>query len=76
MQNKARIILPETFKEPGTPEHVLFSGLGTNLKTGKEILFKVPDTISKKGLEGLAKNVKMANLYHDYLIGELQELFE
>ena len=73
---KTRIRMPDNFRQPGAPEHVLFSGRGVNLKSGKEISFKVPDTIGKKGLEGLAKNVRMANLYHDYLIAELQELFE
>ncbi len=73
---KARITLPDTFREPGTPENALFKGSGVNLKTGKPISFTVPDTISKKGLEGLAKNVRMDNSYHEYLVVELQELFE
>ncbi len=76
MQPQARIILPDSIREPGTPKNVLFSGRGVNLKTGKEISFKVPDTISLKGLESLEKNVKMSNSYHEYLIGELKELFE
>ena len=69
-----RIRLPETFRQPNTPEHILFSGSGVNLKTGKEISFKVPDTISQKGLEGLAKNVRMS-LHHEALVSDLQELF-
>ncbi len=76
LEIKARIKLPESFREPGAAEHVLFSGTGVNLKTGKEISFKVQDTISQKGLEGIAKNIKMSNLYHTYLVSELQELFE
>jgi hypothetical protein len=76
LESKARIKLPESFKEPGAVEHVLFSGKGVNLKTGKEISFKVPDTISKQGLENIVKNIKMRNFYHNYLVSELQELFE
>ncbi|HSB47457.1 MAG TPA: hypothetical protein VLD37_05565 [Candidatus Bilamarchaeum sp.] len=75
MTEKARIKLPESFRQPGTPEGVLFRGTGTNLKTGKEISFSVPDTISKKGLEGLAKNVRLP-LHHEALVYDLQELFE
>ena len=33
------------------------TGSGINLKTGKKIDFKVPENISKKGLESLTKNV-------------------
>ncbi len=73
---KARIAFPESFREPGHPENALFSGRGVNVKTGKEISFRVPDTISKKGLESLSRNVKMANIYHDYLVLECLELFE
>jgi hypothetical protein len=71
-----RICMSEHFRQPGTPENILFSGSGVNLKNGKEISFKVPDTISKKGLECIARNIKMHNIYHDYLVMELQELFE
>ncbi len=73
---KPRIVMPDAFREPGVPEGKLFVGTGVNLKTGKDISFKVPDTISKKGLEGLARNVRMSNSYHEYLVTELQELFE
>ncbi len=73
---KARIVMPDSFREPGVPVGKLFVGTGVNLKTGKDISFQVPDTISKKGLEGLAKNVRMNNSYHEYLVGELQELFD
>ncbi len=73
---KTKIIMPETFREPGLPKGKLFTGTGVNLKTGKDISFQVPDTISKKGLEGLARNVRMNNSYHEYLVGELQELFD
>jgi hypothetical protein len=75
-RNVARIKLPEVIREPNTPEGFLFVGSGTNLKTGKPISFRVPDTISKKGLEGIEKHIRMNNPYHSYLVGELQELFE
>ncbi len=76
MGQRPRIVLPENFREPGTPEGKLFCGTGVNLKTNREISFRVPDTITKKGLESLAKNVRMSNSYHEYLVGELQELFD
>lgn len=72
---KTRIVLPETFRDPKTPAGFLFSGTGVNLKTGKEVSFKVPDTISKKGLEGLAKNMRLS-LHHEALVYDLQELFD
>ena len=75
MHEKARIRVPESMKEPGLPAHILFKGTGTNLKTGKAISFRVPDTITEKGLESIAKNVRFNNMYHEYLVGELQELF-
>ncbi|MFN7990735.1 MAG: hypothetical protein U0R44_01110 [Candidatus Micrarchaeia archaeon] len=68
-----RIRLTEMDPQSGIP-NILFVGTGVNLKTGKKISFKVPDTISKKGLEALATNVRMDNLYHTYLVNELQEL--
>ena len=73
---KARIILPDSFREEGTPDNMLFSGRGLNVKTGKEISFKVPDSISQKGLEAISRNIKMRNIYHDYLVQECLELFE
>ena len=75
MTSRPRIRLPESFKEPGTPEGVLFRGTGTNLKTGKEISFSVPDTISKKGLESLVKNVRLP-IHQEALVYDLQELFD
>jgi hypothetical protein len=72
--DKPRIRLTEM--DPQPEPGILFNGKGVNLKTGKEISFKVPDTISKKGLEGIVKNIRMSNIYHEYLVGELQELFD
>ena len=54
---------------------MLFRGTGTNLKTGKEISFSVPDTISKKGLESLVKNVRLP-IHQEALVYDLQELFD
>ncbi|MEW6035611.1 MAG: hypothetical protein AB1529_03290 [Candidatus Micrarchaeota archaeon] len=75
LENKARMKLPESFRQPECPEGFLFSGRGTNLKTGKEISYRVPDTISKKGLEGLLKNVRMP-IHHEAMVHDILELFE
>ncbi|MEW6723259.1 MAG: hypothetical protein AB1324_08400 [Candidatus Micrarchaeota archaeon] len=40
----------------------IVSGRGTNLKTGREIKFSVPSTLSDLGVEKLVKNVKPAEL--------------
>ena len=75
LDGKARIQPIEGFKKPDDGEHVLFSGTGTNLKTGKEISFKVPDTISKQGLENIAKNIRLP-WGLEGLVYELQDLYE
>ncbi len=36
---------------------ILFEGEGTNLKTGKQIRFQIPETLSIEGIEGLVRNV-------------------
>jgi hypothetical protein len=37
---------------------LMFSGKGTNLKTGKEIRFEIPATLSHKGVETIMRNVR------------------
>ena len=38
---------------------ILVEGEGINLKTGKMVRFKVPDTISKAGVEKFLKNIEL-----------------
>ena len=46
----------------------IFSGKGINLKTGKPIRFKIPDTLSSKAIESIRKNVKITELSYNYFI--------